>query len=166
MVAMSSTCVPPMRRWARQFRDRSAGVTWMRLKIRQHHALCCVSTDCCHRMSTQAPSDSQQEEWLSEEDEEEDGDSALLSEPASASAAAAPQHAWIVLDRPKLQKMQVCSLRILNLLEHACTVCKSVLSSMCTIAQLRGISSGAHIATCRLAGAHGIAAHASRLQAS
>ncbi len=118
-------------------------------KIRQNHALCCVSTDCCHRMSTQAPSDSQQEEWLSDEDEEEDDDSALLSEPASACAAAAPQHAWTVLDRPKLQKMQVYILRILNLLEHACTVCKSVLSSMCTIAQHRGISSGAHIATSR-----------------
>lgn len=42
-----------------------------------------------------------------EEDEEEyDDDSGLLADPAPAASPCAPQHAWIVLDRVKLEQMQ------------------------------------------------------------
>lgn len=52
-----------------------------------------------------------EDEGFDEEEEENadnyGDDSGLLADPAAVSAAAAPQSGWAVLDRAKLEKMQV-----------------------------------------------------------
>lgn len=70
--------------------------------------------DLCSDEEEQASSDSEAEDSLigdGEEEEEEDeddydDDSGLLADPAPAASPCAPQHAWTVLDRVKLEQMQ------------------------------------------------------------